>query len=213
MGKIVFFLVIFYNHPNDLYICANIRNGMREEIKKACEVLRAGGLILYPTDTIWGIGCDATNDEAVQKVYDLKKRTDHKAMLVLLDSAARLETYVSDVPEIAWEVIEVADKPLTIIFSGAKNLSKKLLAEDGSIGIRVTREEFSRKLCEQFRKPLVSTSANVSGEVFPSTFAEISDTIKNGVDYIVNYRQDDVSEAQPSGILKLGAGGLIQVIR
>ncbi len=186
---------------------------MTEDIKKACEVLQAGGLILYPTDTIWGIGCDATNDAAVQKVYDLKQRTDSKAMLVLIDNPVKLETYVSDVPEIAWELIEVADKPLTIIFSNARNLSPKLLAEDGSVGIRVTKEEFSRRLCERFRKPLVSTSANISGGVFPSTFAEISDTIKNGVDYIVGYRQDDISEAQPSSILKLGAGGVIKVIR
>lgn len=186
---------------------------MIEDIKKACEVLQSGGLILYPTDTIWGIGCDATNDAAVQKVYDLKKRTDHKAMLVLIDNPVKLETYVSDVPEIAWELIEVADKPLTIIFSNAKNLSPKLLAEDGSVGIRVTREDFSRRLCERFRKPLVSTSANVSGEIFPGCFSEISEEIRNGVDYIVGYRQDDTGEAQPSSILKLGTGGLVQVIR
>ncbi|MDH6534038.1 threonylcarbamoyl-AMP synthase [Parabacteroides sp. 52] len=186
---------------------------MTEDIKKACEVLQAGGLILYPTDTIWGIGCDATNDKAVQKVYELKERIDHKAMLVLIDNPAKLDTYVSDVPAIAWDLIEVSDKPLTIIFSNAKNLSPQLLGEDGSVGIRVTHEEFSRKLCERFRKPLVSTSANISGQVFPSTFAEISDSIKEGVDYIVKYRQDDMSEAQPSSILKLGSGGLVQVIR
>lgn len=186
---------------------------MTEDIKKACEVLQAGGLILYPTDTIWGIGCDATNDEAVQKVYDLKRRMDHKAMLVLIDNPIKLETYVSEVPEITWELIEVADKPLTIIFSGARNLSSKLLGEDGSVGIRVTREEFSRRLCERFRKPLVSTSANITGEVFPSHFAEIPDVIKEGVDYIVGYRQEDTGEAQPSSIIKLGAGGLVKVIR
>lgn len=186
---------------------------MTEDIKKACEVMRAGGIILYPTDTIWGIGCDATNEEAVRKVYDLKQRADNKAMLVLTDSDAKLPAYVSDIPEIAWDLIKISDKPLTIIYSGAKNLALDLLGEDGSVGIRVTNEEFSRKLCEQFRKPLVSTSANVSSEPSPANFGEISDTIKNGVDYIVGYRQDDRSKAQPSSIIKLGAGGIIQVIR
>jgi L-threonylcarbamoyladenylate synthase len=186
---------------------------MIEDIEKACEVLRAGGLILYPTDTIWGIGCDATNDEAVRKVYELKQRVDSRAMLVLIDSPARLTTYVADVPDVAWDLIEIADKPLTIIFSNARNLSEKLSAEDGSIGIRITREEFSRRLCERFRKPVVSTSANVSGEVFPSFFSEISATIRNGVDYIVKYRQDDTRETQPSTIIKLGEGGLFKIIR
>lgn len=198
---------------NDLYICLVIGKQMIEDIKKACEVLRAGGLILYPTDTIWGIGCDATNEEAVKKVYELKKRSDNKAMLVLTDSPVKLETYVSEIPDIAWDLIEVADKPLTIIYSNAKNLAKNLLGEDGSVGIRVTNEEFSRKLCESFRKPLVSTSANVSGEPSPANFSEISEEVKNGVDYIVGYRQDDMQKASPSNIIKLGAGGLVQIIR
>ncbi|MDO4757453.1 MAG: Sua5/YciO/YrdC/YwlC family protein, partial [Parabacteroides sp.] len=123
---------------------------MIEDIQKACEVLQAGGLILYPTDTIWGIGCDATNEEAVRKVYELKKRIDNKAVLVLTDSTAKLNMYVSDVPDIAWDLIEVADKPLTIIYAHAKNLASNLLGEDGSIGIRVTDEAFSRRLCERF---------------------------------------------------------------
>lgn len=186
---------------------------MRDDIKKACEIMRAGGLILYPTDTIWGIGCDATNEEAVRRVYELKKRADNKAMLVLLDSTAKLEVYVDNVPDIAWDLIEVADKPLTIIYSKGKNLAPNLLGENGSIGIRITREKFSHDLCEQFRKPLVSTSANVSGEPSPANFDEISDVIKNGVDYIVNYRQDDKTKAQPSNIIMLGDGGLVKVIR
>ena len=138
---------------------------MTEDIKKACEVMAAGGIILYPTDTIWGIGCDATNEKAVQRVYELKRRTDNKAMLVLMDSEAKLDRYVSDVPDIAWDLISVSDKPLTIIYSSAKNLATNLLGADGSVGIRITNEEFSKKLCERFRKPLVSTSANVSGEI------------------------------------------------
>lgn len=186
---------------------------MTEDIKKACEVMAAGGIILYPTDTVWGIGCDATNEKAVQRVYELKRRADNKAMLVLMDSEAKLNMYVSDVPDIAWDLINVSDKPLTIIYSSAKNLATNLLAADGSVGIRITSEEFSRKLCERFRKPLVSTSANVSGDPSPTNFSEISEEIKAGVDYIVNYRQDDMSKAAPSGIIKLGEGGLVQVIR
>ncbi len=186
---------------------------MTEDLKKACEVLQAGGIILYPTDTIWGIGCDATNEAAVQRVYELKQRADNKAMLVLIDNPVKLETYVSEIPEIAWELISVADKPLTIIYPQARGLAPGLLAEDGSVGIRVTGEEFSRRLCERYRKPLVSTSANVSGQLSPANFSEVSETIRSGVDYIVGYRQDDMRKAAPSGIIKLGKGGLIQVIR
>ncbi|MCD7711651.1 MAG: threonylcarbamoyl-AMP synthase [Firmicutes bacterium] len=186
---------------------------MTDEIKKACEVLQAGGIILYPTDTIWGIGCDATREDVVQKVYTLKQRIDNKAMLVLLDSTAKLERYVEEVPEIAWDLIELADKPLTIIYSQGKNLVPNLLGEDGSVGIRITQEEFSRKLCERFRKPLVSTSAIISGQPAPANFPDISDEIKGSVDFIVNYRQDDMHKSHPSGIIKLGAGGVFEVIR
>ena len=186
---------------------------MNEDLKKACDVLRKGGLILYPTDTIWGIGCDATNEEAVQRVYTLKQRADNKAMLLLLGNEARLESYVQEVPEIAWSLIEVADRPLTLIYPGARNLAPNLIAEDGSVGIRITRGEFSRRLCEQFRRPVVSTSANISGQPAPHTFQEIAEEIKQGVDYIVQYRQDDLTAAQPSSIIKLGAGGLFQIIR
>ncbi len=175
--------------------------------------MAAGGLILYPTDTIWGIGCDATNEEAVRKVYALKRRSDHKAMLLLMDSSAKLNYYVQEVPDVAWDLIELADSPLTVIYSGARNVAPNLLAEDGSVGIRITQEEFSHKLCERFRKPLVSTSANVSGAPSPANFSEISDTIKSGVDYIVRYRQEDLSKAAPSHIIKLGAGGLVKIIR
>lgn len=186
---------------------------MTDDIQKACEIMQAGGIILYPTDTIWGIGCDATNEKAVQRVYELKRRIDNKAMLVLTDTTAKLSMYVPEIPDIAWDLIEVADKPLTVIYPHARNLAGNLLGEDGSVGIRITNEEFSRKLCARFRKPLVSTSANISGEPSPANFSEISDVIKNGVDYIVKYRQDDMSKAKPSNIIKLGEGGVIQVIR
>lgn len=175
--------------------------------------MEAGGIILYPTDTIWGIGCDATNEAAVKRVYEIKERADSKALIVLVDSPVKVDFYVKDVPEIAWDLLEVADKPLTLIYSGARNLAPGLLAEDGSIGIRMTTEEFSRKLCQRFRKAIVSTSANVSGQPSPANFAEISEEIKSRVDYIVNYRQDDTSRPSPSGIIKVGTGGVVQVIR
>ena len=186
---------------------------MNEEIKKACQVMREGGVILYPTDTIWGIGCDATNEEAVRRVYEIKHRADSKAMLMLVDSAVKVDFYVQDVPEVAWDLIELADKPLTIIYSGARNLAPNLLAEDGSVGIRVTGEEFSKRLCQQFRKAIVSTSANVSGQPSPQNFSEISEEIKAAVDYIVDYRREETTQAKPSSIIKLDKGGVIKIIR
>ena len=184
-----------------------------EEIKKAVEVMRNGGVILYPTDTIWGIGCDATNEEAVKKVYEIKKRADSKALICLVDSEAKIDFYVKDVPPVAWDLIELSTKPLTVIYDGARNLAPNLLAEDGSVGIRVTNEEFSKQLCFRFRKAVVSTSANISGEPSPKSFADISDEIKNAVDYIVGGRQNEKGGAKPSSIIKLGAGGVVQVIK
>ncbi|MBR4923104.1 MAG: threonylcarbamoyl-AMP synthase [Bacteroidaceae bacterium] len=186
---------------------------MREEIKKACEVLQKGGVILYPTDTVWGIGCDATNEEAVKRVYEIKRRADSKAMLVLVDSDVKVDFYVKDVPEVAWDLIQYATKPLTVIYDNARNLAPNLIGEDGSVGIRVTSEEFSKQLCFRFRKAIVSTSANISGEPAPASFGEIQDEIKQAVDYIVGYRQDEPAGAKPSSILKLGEGGVIKIIR
>ena len=179
---------------------------MNDEIKKACEVMYKGGVILYPTDTVWGIGCDATNEEAVKKVFEIKRRADSKAMLVLVDSPVKVESYVSDVPSVAWDLIEMTTKPLTIIY-------ENLIAEDGSVGIRVTSEEFSKQLCFRFKKAIVSTSANISGEPSPAVFSEISEEIKNAVDYIVDYRRDETGPAKPSSIIKLGKGGTVKVIR
>ena len=186
---------------------------MIEDIKKACQVLREGGVILYPTDTIWGIGCDATNEDAVRRVYEIKQRQDSKAMLVLVDSSVKVDFYVRDVPEVAWDLIDLADKPLTIIYSGARNLAANLLAEDGSVGIRVTNEDFSKRLCQQFRKAIVSTSANISGQPSPKNFSEISEEVKSAVDYIVGYRQEEISNPKPSSIIKLDKGGVIKIIR
>lgn len=172
-----------------------------------------GGVILYPTDTIWGLGCDATNPEAVRRVYEIKQRADSKAMLVLVDSSVKVDFYVDEVPDVAWDLIELSEKPLTIIYSGARNLAPNLLAEDGSVGIRVTQEKFSHQLCQRFRKAIVSTSANVSGATSPANFSEVSEEIKSLVDYVVTYRQDEVSRPTPSSIIKLGKGGVIKIIR
>ena len=172
--------------------------------------MREGGVILYPTDTIWGIGCDATNEDAVRRVYEIKQRQDSKAMLVLVDSSVKVDFYV---PEVAWDLIDLADKPLTIIYSGARNLAANLLAEDGSVGIRVTNEDFSKRLCQQFRKAIVSTSANISGQPSPKNFSEISEEVKSAVDYIVGYRQEEISNPKPSSIIKLDKGGVIKIIR
>lgn len=186
---------------------------MIEDIKKACQVMYEGGVILYPTDTVWGLGCDATNPDAVRRVYEIKQRIDSKAMLVLVDTSVKVDFYVQDAPDVAWDLIDLADKPLTIIYSGARNLAENLLAEDGSVGIRVTNEEFSRRLCQQFRKAIVSTSANISGQTGAANFSEISEEIKGSVDYIVNYRQGDMSRPKPSSIIKLDKGGVIKIIR
>jgi L-threonylcarbamoyladenylate synthase len=186
---------------------------MHNDIIKALETLKKGGVILYPTDTIWGIGCDATNVEAVQRIYRIKKREDSKSMLVLMENPALLDRYVDDVPEVAWDLVEISTTPLTIIYPYAKNLAKNLIAEDGSIGIRFTKEEFTSKLLQKFRRPLVSTSANISGEKPAAFFEEISEEIKKQVDYIVEYRQDDRTTTKASSIIKLGQGGRIDIIR
>lgn len=186
---------------------------MKDEIKKACEVMQNGGVILYPTDTVWGIGCDATNEEAVKRVYEIKQRSDSKAMLVLVDSPVKVDFYVKDVPSVAWDLIELTTKPLTVIYDGARNLAPNLIAEDGSVGIRVTGEEFSKQLCFRFRKAIVSTSANISGQPAPAVFSEISDDIKNAVDYIVDYRREETGHPKPSSIIKLGQKGEVKIIR
>lgn len=185
----------------------------KEDLQNALKTLKSGGIILYPTDTIWGLGCDATNEEAVKKIYEIKRREDSKALLLLTDMPGKIQNLVSEMPDIAWDLIEMSDSPLTIIYPGAKNIAKSLIAEDGSVGIRVTNEPFSKTLCERFRIPIVSTSANISGEPSAKTFVEISDEIKSKADYIVKYRQDDTKGSEPSKIIKLGQGGLFKLIR
>ncbi len=184
-----------------------------DEAKKAIEVMRKGGVILYPTDTVWGIGCDATNPEAVKRVYEIKRRADSKALLLLVDSADRLSRYVGNVPAVAWDLVELTNKPLTIIYDGARNLAPNLIAEDGSVGIRVTSELFSKELCYRFQKAVVSTSANISGEPTPANYSEISPEIIEAVDYVVNYKQLDKGRPKSSSIIKLGADGTVSIIR
>lgn len=186
---------------------------MEEDIRQCLKVLRSGGLILYPTDTVWGVGCDATNDEAVRRLYRLKGRADDKAMLVLLGNVEQLDHYIVDVPEMARELIEVAVKPLTIIMDGAYNVSETLLGENDSLGVRIPREDFCSRLCARFGRPIVSTSANKSGEPGASTFGEISEDIKAGVDYAVNYRRDDEQKHSASNIIKLNSNGTFKIIR
>ena len=184
-----------------------------DEVKKCIEVMRQGGVILYPTDTVWGIGCDATRSDDVRRVYEIKRRADNKALIVMLGDVNVLDRYVDEVPEVAYDLIELSDKPITIVYDQGINLAPELLGEDGSVGIRVTSEEFSLKLCRTYRRPIVSTSANVSGEPTSTTFSQISDDIKSRVDYIVKSKQRDNAEHQPSSVVKLGADGSVKIIR
>ena len=186
---------------------------LKTEIKKTLAVLKNGGVILYATDTIWGLGCDATNANAVKRIYEIKKRVDSKNMILLVDLEARLSTYVKEIPEQAWALIEFTEKPLTIVYDGARNLPPEIIAEDGSIAIRVTNDEFCKNLIGVLRKPLVSTSANISGNATPAIYQEVSEEIRSAVDYVVNWRKDDRKRAQPSSIIKLQKGGLIQILR
>lgn len=186
---------------------------MLEEVAKAADIVKRGGLILYPTDTVWGIGCDASNPEAVKKVFDLKRRADNKAMIVLVSSADDVANYVETMPDIAYDLIEVSENPLTIVYDRGVRLAPALLGEEGSVGIRVTREAFSSNLCRRLRRPLVSTSANISGEPAPALFPEISETILNGVDYVVDFRRDDMERRRPSTVMKLSSNGVFKILR
>lgn len=186
---------------------------LNEDIKQALAVLKKGGIILYPTDTVWGIGCDARNSEAVNRIYNLKKRTDSKSMLVLVDSEAALERIIDDIPEVAWQLLDAAVNPLTVIYDEAHSVAPELIAEDGSLGVRISSEIFSSELCKKLGVPIVSTSANVSGQPTPANFSEVSEEIKNGVDYVVKYRQDDEAKRISSNIIKLGKGGEVKIIR
>lgn len=185
----------------------------KEDIKNAVEVMRKGGVILYPTDTVWGIGCDATNEEAVAKVYKIKQRDDSKALICLVDSDARLQRYVRNVPNVAWDIFDLATKPTTIILDGAVNLAPNLIAEDGSIAMRITHEEFSKELCYRFQKAIVSTSANISGQPAAQNFQDIAPELLEAVDYVCYSRRQEKKPHTPSSIIKLTENGEVTVIR
>ncbi len=184
-----------------------------ETIEKAIKVMRDGGIILYPTDTIWGIGCDATREDAVEKIYKIKEREDRKSMLVVVSNSEMIADYVQEVPSIAWELIDAASDPLTIIYPGAIKLASNLISLDKYIGIRVCKSEFCMDLISKFKKPVVSTSANISGNAFPENFQKIDNKIKQGVDHICDVPQISLSPGKPSSIIKIGLGNEIKIIR
>ena len=188
-------------------------NKMNAEINKAVDVLKSGGVILYPTDTVWGLGCDATNEEAVAKINAIKGRAADKSFIVLLNSDNQLQSYVTEIPDVAYELIEYAENPLTIIFSGAKNLAKNVINSDGTVGIRVVKHSFCEQLIQRFRRPITSTSANISGEPTPRFFDEISQDLIEAVDYVVDFEQDLRIPKKPSTIIKLGPSGQFEFIR
>ena len=208
-------LINICENIKDLLTLRNIVRDMtqEEDIKNAVKVLREGGVILYPTDTVWGIGCDATNAKAVAKVYDIKHRDDSKALICLVDSDARLQRYVRNVPAVAWDLLDAAIKPTTVILDDATNLAPNLIAEDGSIALRITREAFSHELCYRFQKAIVSTSANISGEPAAQNYRDISEEIINSVDYVCWSRRQEHKPHTPSCIIRLKPDGEVTIIR
>lgn len=184
-----------------------------EDVKKSVEMLKSGKIILYPTDTIWGIGCDATNVKAVQRIFDLKGRNQGKSMIILLDTEEKLEKYVKKVPPIAFDLIENSASPITIVYSGAYNLAKNLIADDGTIAIRIVRDEYCQQVISKSGKPLVSTSANISGSPSPGTFSEIDEEVKKKVDYVAESFRNRTGRIKPSTIIKLEENGIFKVLR
>ncbi|MEE9364669.1 MAG: L-threonylcarbamoyladenylate synthase [Cellulophaga sp.] len=185
---------------------------MTEEINNAIAVLENGGIILYPTDTVWGIGCDATNEKAVEKIYKLKKRVDSRALLCLVANDFMLEQHIEKVPDVAFDIIDLATNPITIIYDNPRKVAKNLIAPDNTLGVRIASDKFCQYLIKKFRKPLVSTSANISGKQTPKSFQEISSDILKGVDYVVNLNRNSANSV-PSSIIKLGNDGVVKVIR
>jgi L-threonylcarbamoyladenylate synthase len=186
---------------------------LKDEINKAFEVLKNGGVILYPTDTIWGLGCDATNVEAVDKLLSIKNRPAEKSLIILLDVDSKLQSYITEVPEVAYDLIEYAENPLTIVFPGAKNLAPNVINVDRSVGIRIVKHDFCTPLIQRFRKPIVSTSANLSGKPSPKFFDDIDPEILELVDLVVNFEQENRNIKKPSTIMKLSPGGQFEFIR
>jgi L-threonylcarbamoyladenylate synthase len=186
---------------------------LRDEVAKAFKIVQEGGIILYPTDTIWGIGCDATNTDAINKIYRLKQRDESKSMIILLDTENKLESYIQEVPAIAYDLIEFAENPLTLVMPGAKNISPAIISADGSIGVRVSSHPFCQQLIQRMRKPLVSTSANISGKPSPQYFSQIDQEIIDGVDYVVDLDQHSMEIKTPSTIMRLAPDGKFEFLR
>lgn len=186
---------------------------MKEEVEKTSALIKEGKTIAFPTDTIWGIGCDATNPEAVAKIFDIKERDESKALVVLIADIGQLWDFVNEIPEIAWDIVEFAERPLTVVYSKAKNLAPKVMAEDGSVAIRLVQDEFCKKLIQRCRKPLIATSANISGKPNPGSFKEIDAAILSKVDYVVNWRLNEKLNNPPSRIIRLEKNGEIKFLR
>ncbi|MCI0523285.1 MAG: threonylcarbamoyl-AMP synthase [Bacteroidales bacterium] len=187
--------------------------GYRDDLRSALKVLREGGVILYPTDTVWGLGCDATRSEAVRRIHDIKQRADSKSLIILVNSVTMLTRYVENPPDIALELAEMSEKPLTVVYDRGKSLAGGVASEDGSVGVRICSDPFCDELLSAFRKPLVSTSANITGSEAPAVFDEISEEIKAAVDYVCQWRQDDQSRAAASSVIKISANGVIKILR
>ena len=185
---------------------------MHPELEKALKVLKRGGLIVYPTDTVWGIGCDATNADAVDRVFALKQRDDSKALICLVSDFRMLEQYISSIPEVAYDILKYADRPTTIVYDQPRHVAENLIAEDDSLGVRITDNEFCRSIIKYLKKPLVSTSANISGQPTPGMFKEIDQAILDGVDYVVNLDRNKKND-RPSSVIRLKNDGTVQVIR
>lgn len=195
-----------YRHDNDI-------KEYGEDLAQALKTLKEGGVILYPTDTIWGLGCDATNSEAVSSIYRIKQRKENLSLIILVNGIQMLERYVKEIPEAASMITEASDKPLTVIYPKGRNLAPGVCNEDGSIGIRITYDPFCAELIARFRKPVVSTSANISGNSAPSSFSEIDRQIFTSAGYVVKYRQDDRNKYSPSPVIKVSSDGTIKIIR
>ncbi|MEZ4793283.1 MAG: L-threonylcarbamoyladenylate synthase [Gelidibacter sp.] len=185
---------------------------MQNEILKSCQTLKQGGLLLYPTDTVWGIGCDAANAEAVSKIFKLKQREDSKALICLVADDRMLKKYIKKIPEVAYDILDVSEEPITIIYDGPQNLASNLIASDNTIAIRIPYDEFCFQLLRRFNGAIVSTSANISGFPTPKSFKEISPDILKGVDYVVNLHREKTN-TKPSSIIKLGNDGKVKIIR
>jgi L-threonylcarbamoyladenylate synthase len=190
-----------------------IKNEFGRDATEAVKVLRSGGVILYPTDTVWGLGCDATNAQAVKRIYEIKQRAENKSLIILVNSVPMLERYVDNPPEVALQMAELSEKPMTVIYDRGRSLAEGVASGDGSVGVRVSSDPFCDALITGLRKPLVSTSANISGNSAPAIFDEISEEVKGAVDYVCLWRQDDRSRSQPSSVIKVSGNGIVKILR